>query len=225
MFAEKMGLNVNSFDDFKVDKNIITRTEDRMNQFQRFFSQYIEPELIRRDTRAVKELQEIPDLMEEMIAHLSEKLGKADEDFKTNISRIIQLEREKAIKLKQEQLPQRQIYLKNTYDQLAKEIRDCKKDPVMELEVSKKYTDIFKQLDSDFERDFNKYDTISRLHRLIEQNSDKVVAKFVDLLDSNLRVDFNVKSSFRETFDRPAVPRLHSFQWNQKHVQVFRPQK
>jgi len=95
----------------------------------------------------------------------------------------------------------------------------------MELKVAKKYTDIFKQLDSDFERDFNKYDTISRLHRLIEQNSDKVVAKFVDLLDSNLRVDFNVKSSFRETFDRPAVPRLHSFQWNQKHVQVFRPQK
>jgi len=75
MFAEQMGLKVNTFDDFKVDKNIITRTEDRMNQFQRFFSQYIEPELIRRDTRAVKELQEIPDLMEEIIAHLSEKLG------------------------------------------------------------------------------------------------------------------------------------------------------
>jgi len=56
MFAEQMGLKINTFDDFKADKNVISRTEDRMNQFQRFYSQYIEPELTRRENRAVKEL-------------------------------------------------------------------------------------------------------------------------------------------------------------------------
>jgi len=45
-----------------------------------------------------------------------------------------------------------------------------------------------------------------------------VLKSFGDLVETNLRVDYNVKNSFV-----PQIPqRLHSFQWNQRHLQVYK---
>lgn len=93
----------------------------------------------------------------------------------------------------------------------------------LQIDVLKKYVEIFKQLDSEFERHFNKYDTVSQLHRLMEQDGQEVLQEFLNLVECNLRVDYNVKQSFRSYSHVPA--RLHSFQWNQRYIQIFRVEK
>lgn len=50
--------------------------------------------------------------MEEIFAHLSELLEKAEEDFKDNVSFIVKEEKEKIQQLKNQSLPQRLNFLK-----------------------------------------------------------------------------------------------------------------
>ena len=79
-------------------------------------------------------------------------------------------------------------------------MRKAGTNPSLKIAVVKRYTDIFKSLDAEFERDFNKYDSVSRLQRLIEQPSERVLREFVELIETELRVDYNIKSSFRESY-------------------------
>jgi hypothetical protein len=63
-------------------------------------------------------------------------------------------------------------------------------------------------LDSEFEKYFNEFDSFGRLQRLLEKDPNEVVRGFGDLVEGNLRVDYNVKSSFV-----PGIvqQRVHSF--------------
>ena len=75
------------------------------------------------------------------------------------------------------------------------------------VEIFEKYLTIFTDLDSEFEKYFNEFDSFGRLQRLIEKDPNEIVQQFGDLVEGNLRVDYKVKSSFV-----PAMyPRLHSF--------------
>lgn len=80
------------------------------------------------------------------------------------------------------------------------------------IEVFEKYLNIFTDLDAEFEKYFNEFDSFGRLQRLIEKDPNEIVSQFGDLVEGNLRVDYNVKSSFIPTH----YQRLHSFQWNQR---------
>lgn len=77
------------------------------------------------------------------------------------------------------------------------------------------------QLDAEFEKYFNEYENVSKLQRLLDKDSNEIIKDFQGLIESNLRVDYNIKNSFR-----PGVPsRVHSFQWNQKYAYLFKVHK
>ena len=44
----------------------------------------------------------------------------------------------------------------------------------------------------------------------MDKDANEIITDFSNLIESNLRVDYNIKNSFH-----PGVPsRVHSFQWN-----------
>lgn len=56
---------------------------------------------------------------------------------------------------------------------------------------------------------------------MLDKDDNEIINQFSSLIESNLRVDYNIKNSFR-----PGVPsRVHSFQWNQKYAYVFKVHK
>ena len=56
--------------------------------------------------------------------------------------------------------------------------------------------DVFTDLDSEFEKYFNEFESLGRLQRLLDQDPNEVIKSFSDLVEGNLRVDYNVKNSF-----------------------------
>ena len=58
------------------------------------------------------------------------------------------------------------------------------------------YLSVFTDLDSEFEKYFNEFESFGRLQRLLEKDPNEVLKSFGDLVEGNLRVDYNVKSSF-----------------------------
>lgn len=85
-------------------------------------------------------------------------------------------------------------------------------------EILTQYLGIFEDLDAEFEKHFNEFENVSKLQRLLDKNGAEVIHEFTNLIESNLRVDYNVKNSFQ-----PGVPsRVHSFQWNQKYAYIYK---
>jgi hypothetical protein len=62
-------------------------------------------------------------------------------------------------------------------------------------------------LDAEFEKYFNEFESIGKLQRLVEKDPNEIIKEFNDLVEGNLRVDFNVKNSFGNL----VTQRLHSF--------------
>lgn len=109
--------------------------------------------------------------------------------------------------------------LQQKYQQLAQAATLAQQRGAEELiETLKHYNNIFVQLDAEYEKYFNDYEKMSKLQRLLDKDANEIVMDFNDMVERNLRVDFNVKSSFG-----PHLPqRLHSFQWNQRCAQIYR---
>jgi len=78
------------------------------------------------------------------------------------------------------------------------------------VETLKHYYTIFTELDAEYEKYFNDYEKMSKLQRLLDKDPNEIVTDFKDLVERNLRVDYNIKSSFGKQLPN----RLHSFQWN-----------
>jgi len=55
---------------------------------------------------------------------------------------------------------------------------------------------IFRDLDGEFEKYFNDYENVSKLQRLLDHDSNEIIRDFIDLVERNLRVDYNIKNSF-----------------------------
>jgi hypothetical protein len=77
---------------------------------------------------------------------------------------------------------------------------------------------IFIQLDAEYEKYFNDYEKMSKLQRLLDKDANEIINDFNDLVERNLRVDYNIKSSFGPHMTQ----RLHSFQWNQRCAQIYK---
>ena len=56
--------------------------------------------------------------------------------------------------------------------------------------------EIFNELDAEYEKYFNDYESVSKLKRLLDKDPNEIVREFNTLVESNLRVDFNTKNSF-----------------------------
>lgn len=58
------------------------------------------------------------------------------------------------------------------------------------------YNNIFMDLDAEFEKYFNEFENASKLQRLMDKDQNEIVKGFTSLIETNLRVDYNVKNSF-----------------------------
>ena len=58
------------------------------------------------------------------------------------------------------------------------------------------YIQIFTDLDAEFEKYFNEFESISKLQRLLDEDPNEIVKDFNDVVERNLRLDYNVKNSF-----------------------------
>lgn len=65
-----------------------------------------------------------------------------------------------------------------------------------QISVFEHYLQIFTDLDSEFEKYFNEFESIGRLERLFEKDPNEIVKDFTDLVERNLRLDYNIKNSF-----------------------------
>jgi hypothetical protein len=64
------------------------------------------------------------------------------------------------------------------------------------VEVLNQYLKIFVDLDAEFEKYFNEFENVSKLQRLLDKDADVILKNFTQLIENNLRVDYNVKNSF-----------------------------
>ena len=62
-------------------------------------------------------------------------------------------------------------------------------------------------MDAEYEKYFNDYEKMSKLQRLLDKDANEIVRDFTDMVERNLRVDYNIKSSFGHQYPQ----RLHSF--------------
>jgi len=51
-------------------------------------------------------------------------------------------------------------------------------------------------LDAEFEKYFNEFENVSKLQRLLDKDGNEIINDFQNLIESNLRVDYNIKNSF-----------------------------
>lgn len=64
------------------------------------------------------------------------------------------------------------------------------------LETLKHYFGVFTELDAEYEKYFNDYEKMSKLQRLLDQDPNEILNEFRDLVEKDLRVDYNIKASF-----------------------------
>lgn len=58
------------------------------------------------------------------------------------------------------------------------------------------YLEVFTDLDAEFEKYFNEFESIGKLQRLFEKDPNEITKEYTELVERNLRVDYNVKNSF-----------------------------
>ena len=94
-------------------------------------------------------------------------------------------------------LPQFYQRLQQKYDQLATASNLAHQQGQEQLiETLKHYYTIFIELDAEYEKYFNDYEKMSKLQRLLDKDANEIVRDFSDMVERNLRVDYNIKSSF-----------------------------
>jgi hypothetical protein len=55
---------------------------------------------------------------------------------------------------------------------------------------------VFTDLDAEFEKYFNEFESIGKFQRLCEKDPNEIVRDFNELIGKNLRLDYNIKNSF-----------------------------
>jgi len=64
------------------------------------------------------------------------------------------------------------------------------------MTILTQYHRIFLDLDAEFEKYFNEFENISKLQRLLDKDAGEILVDFDNLIETNLRVDYNIKNSF-----------------------------
>ena len=64
------------------------------------------------------------------------------------------------------------------------------------IEILNSYNKIFLDLDAEFEKYFNEFENVSKLQRLLDKDANEITKDFTNLIETNLRVDYNIKNSF-----------------------------
>lgn len=64
------------------------------------------------------------------------------------------------------------------------------------LETLRHYMKVFLDLDAEFEKFFNEFENVSKLKRLYDKDQNEIIRDFENLVETSLRVDYNVKNSF-----------------------------
>ena len=157
--------------------------------------------------------------MNGMFKHLELLVDQQEKDFYSEITQTVKKQQEAISRDNQNKVPgfvQRLALKYNDLQHASSLAGQQGLDPT--IAVLEQYLNIFTDLDAEFEKYFNEFESFGRLQRLLEKDPNELVKQFSDLVETNMRVDYNIKNSFVPIVGQ----RLHSFQWNQRNINVFR---
>lgn len=136
-------------------------------------------------------------LMSSMFEKLEELQIQGEQKFKNKIFQIVRNQQKNIQDDMKIKLPQFYTRLQQKYNELAQASNLAQQKGARELvETLKHYYSIFVELDAEYEKYFNDYEKMAKLQRLLDKDANEIVRDFTDVVERNLRVDYNVKSSF-----------------------------
>jgi hypothetical protein len=193
------------------------RLEDFKGDFR-----YLNEDIEERVVESNQNLVNLPELMCKIFAAVEKSMAEHKLTFLNELDEVIFKQMASFKKDNETKVPNFYERLSQKYTQLQQATSNAHlMDQFQICQTLEQYYNIFMQLDAEFEKYFNEFENVSKLQRLLDKESLEIVNDFQNLIESNLRVDYNIKNSFR-----PGVPsKVHSFQWNQKFAYLFKVNK
>mmetsp|Transcript_5548 Transcript_5548/g.9486 ORF Transcript_5548/g.9486 Transcript_5548/m.9486 type:complete len:507 (+) Transcript_5548:963-2483(+) len=218
--SEQSGLQVFQHQNsYMGEQNLINSNFSKMLEFKGDFK-YLNEEIKKKLQESEHNSQCLPEQLCQIFDTCEKAMQEQKLLFINEINNVISSQLESFKYDLEVKVPQFWDRLSQKYTQLQNATRDNSSMSQGELiEILTYYHKIFVNLDAEFEKQFNSYENVSKLERLFDKDQDEVLREFNSLVETNLRMDYNVKNSFF-----PGVqPRVHSFQWNQRQAYIFRP--
>lgn len=135
--------------------------------------------------------------MGSMFDKLEELVTEAEGRFENKILQIVKNQQRNIEDDIRTKLPQFYQRLEQKYQQLKMASNLAQQRGTDELlETLRHYLNVFTELDAEYEKYFNDYEKMSKLQRLLDQDPNEILEEFSDLVEKDLRVDYNIKSSF-----------------------------
>jgi hypothetical protein len=180
---------------------------------------YMHDEVDERAQDSKDNLDNLPELMCEIFSTSKKSIESHKQSFLTEVFEIIKKQQASFQKDNEHTVPQFYQRLSQKYNQMQEATMNSEAMDKQDLVgILRQYLSVFKDLDAEFEKLFNEFENVSKLQRLLDKDADEVMKDFGNLVETNLRVDYNVKNSFS-----PGIPsRVHSFQWNQKYALIYK---
>ena len=150
-----------------------------------------------REEKSDEYMKSLTVQMTSMFDKLEELQMQAEQKFKNKIFQIVRNQQKNCQDDMKVKLPQFYQRLAGKYNQLQQASTLAQQRGAEELiETLRHYHTIFNELDSEYEKYFNDYEKMSKLQRLLDKDANEIANDFNDLVERNLRVDYNIKSSF-----------------------------
>ena len=206
---------------FLMEKHLVTSSIIKLDDFKGDF-RYLNEDIEDRVNESNQNLTHLPELMCKIFSTAEKAIAEHKVTFLNELDEVINKQQASFKRDNETKVPNFYERLSQKYTQLQQATQNAYMMNATQIcETLNQYYQVFMQLDAEFEKYFNEFENISKLQRLLDKDSLEIVTDFQNLLESNLRVDYNIKNSFR-----PGVPaRVHSFQWNQKFAYLFKVNK
>ena len=179
----------------------------KLDDFKSDF-RFIHDEIDDRFKESADNLESLPELMCEIFSTCENTLAAQKNSFISELDEVISKQLASFKRDNQTKVPNFYERLSQKYTQLQQATcNTASMSDVQVIETLENYLNIFMQLDSEFEKYFSEFENVSKLQRLLDKDDSEIIKDFTSMIENNLRVDYNIKNSFR-----PGVPaRVHSF--------------
>jgi len=181
---------------FNSEKTMINKCLSKLDDFKGDF-RYLHDEIQERAQESTDNLENLPELMCQIFYQCEKTIGVNKNQFIEEIDEIIKKQTASFRKDNETKVPNFYDRLNQKYGQLQQATSFSNQISDDELvEILKQYHRIFLDLDAEFEKYFNEFENVSKLQRLLDKDANEIIKDFTSLMETNLRVDYNVKNSF-----------------------------
>lgn len=178
------------------EKNMINKCLLKIDDFKGEF-RYLHDEIEERAEESKENLENLPELMCQIFDACEKSKIEHKNQFLSEIDEIIAKQQASFKKDDETKVPNFYERLSLKYGQLQQATQNAddmsKEELITTLE---NYHQIFVDLDAEFEKYFNEFENVSKLQRLLEKDENEIIKDYTNLMETNLRVDYNVKNSF-----------------------------